>query len=80
VVAVRDRGSGLTSEQQTRIFDRFYRADESRARSSGGLGLGLPIAKAIVEAHHGTLAVESVPGAGCTFVVTLPAGAAPSEG
>jgi signal transduction histidine kinase len=76
VLAVRDRGLGLTAEQQTRIFDRFYRADESRARSSGGVGLGLPIAKAIVEAHHGTLAVESAPGGGCTFVVTLPAEAA----
>ena len=80
VVAVRDRGLGLTAEQQTRIFDRFYRADESRARSSGGLGLGLPIAKAIVEAHHGTLAVQSAPGAGCTFVVTLPAATAPPTG
>ena len=80
VVAVRDRGLGLTAEQQARIFDRFYRADESRARSSGGLGLGLPIAKAIVEAHRGTLAVESAPGTGCTFVVTLPAAAPPAQG
>lgn len=80
VVSVRDRGAGLTAEQQTRIFDRFYRADESRARRSGGLGLGLPIAKAIVEAHHGTLAVQSAPGAGCTFIVTLPATAAAPMG
>jgi signal transduction histidine kinase len=78
VLAVRDRGLGLTAEQQTHVFDRFFRADESRARSSGGLGLGLSIAKAIVEAHRGTLTVESAPGAGCTFVVTLPAAAAPA--
>jgi signal transduction histidine kinase len=80
VLAIRDRGLGLTAEQQARIFDRFFRADESRARNSGGLGLGLSIAKAIVEAHHGTLTVESSPGAGCTFVVTLPAAAAPPRG
>lgn len=75
VLAVRDQGPGLTVEQQARVFDRFYRADDARARSSGGLGLGLPIAKAIIEAHHGTLEVRSIPGEGCTFVVTLPAGA-----
>jgi two-component system OmpR family sensor kinase len=80
VLAVRDRGPGLTAEQQRRVFDRFFRADESRARGSGGLGLGLSIAKAIVEAHHGTLTVESTPGAGSTFVVTLPAVAAPPAG
>jgi two-component system OmpR family sensor kinase len=73
VLAVRDQGPGLTAEQQARVFDRFYRADDARARSSGGLGLGLPIAKAIVEAHRGTLGVRSAPGAGCTFVATLPA-------
>jgi two-component system OmpR family sensor kinase len=73
VLAVADAGPGLTAEQQTRVFDRFYRADDSRARSSGGHGLGLPIAKAIVEAHHGTLTVQSTQGGGCTFVVMLPA-------
>ena len=73
VLAVHDQGPGLTAEQQARVFDRFYRADDARARSSGGLGLGLPIAKAIVEAHRGTLGVQSAPGAGCTFVATLPA-------
>jgi signal transduction histidine kinase len=77
VVAVRDQGPGLTPEQQTRVFERFYRTDESRARSSGGLGLGLPIAKAIVEAHQGTLVVRS-DGTGSTFVMTLPA-AGPSS-
>jgi two-component system OmpR family sensor kinase len=72
VLAVADAGPGLTIEQQARVFDRFYRVDDSRARSSGGLGLGLPIAKAIVEAHHGTLTVQSTPGSGCTFVAAFP--------
>ncbi len=69
---VRDRGPGLASEEQARVFERFYRTDASRARHSGGLGLGLAIAKAIVEAHSGTLAVESAPGSGCTFEARLP--------
>ncbi len=72
VLAVADTGPGLTTEQQARVFDRFYRADDSRARSSGGLGLGLAIAKAIVEAHHGSLTVQSTPGSGCTFLATFP--------
>ena len=73
VLAVRDEGPGLTVEQQARVFDRFYRADDSRSRISGGLGLGLPIAKAIVEAHGGTLTVRSTSGAGCAFIAALPA-------
>jgi len=72
VLAVADTGPGLAAEHRARVFDRFYRADDSRARSSGGLGLGLAIAKAIVEAHHGRLTVQSTPGSGCTFVATFP--------
>jgi len=72
VLAVADTGPGLTAEQQARVFDRFYRADDSRARSSGGLGLGLAIAKAIVEAHHGSLTVHGTPGSGCSFVAAFP--------
>ncbi len=71
-ISVADRGPGLTPEQQAHVFERFYRVDDARARSSGGSGLGLAIAKAIVDAHHGTLAVRSTPGAGATFEVTLP--------
>jgi two-component system OmpR family sensor kinase len=71
-LAVRDRGPGLAPQDQARVFERFYRTDAARARHSGGLGLGLPIAKAIVEAHGGTLAVSSAPGEGCTFEARLP--------
>ena len=74
LVAVRDEGPGLTAEEQAHVFDRFYRTDLSRARTSGGLGLGLAIAKAIVEAHGGTLTVESEPGAGATFLARFPSG------
>ncbi len=70
---VTDTGPGIAPEHQKRIFDRFYRVDVSRARSAGGSGLGLAIAHWIVEAHHGRLLVESVPGKGATFVVRLPA-------
>jgi len=71
-ISVTDRGPGLTPEQQAHVFERFYRADDARARSSGGSGLGLAIAKAIADAHHGTLTVRSTPGAGATFELTLP--------
>ena len=70
-LAVRDEGPGLSPEAQAHVFDRFYRADESRARESGGLGLGLAIAKAIVDAHHGRLSVESRLGHGATFTMRL---------
>jgi two-component system OmpR family sensor kinase len=71
-LSVRDHGPGLAAEDQARVFERFYRTDASRARHSGGLGLGLPIAKAIVEAHGGTLGVTAAPGHGCTFEARLP--------
>src|SRR5262249_298146 len=71
---VRDTGSGIEAEDLPYIFDRFYRADKARQRvDSNASGLGLAIAKAIVEAHGGTLVAESSPGAGTTFTITLPA-------
>ena len=76
-IAVADRGPGLKPEDAKRIFDRFYRADKSRARASGGSGLGLPIVQQIVEAHQGTARVETSPGKGCTFLLEIPPG--PSE-
>lgn len=70
---MKDAGPVLSTANQAHIFDRFYRADVSRARDSGGLGLGLPIAKAIVDAHRGQVSVHSKPGEGCLFSVLLPA-------
>ncbi len=71
-VRVTDTGSGIAPEDVPHVFDRFYRADKSRARESGGSGLGLAIAKSIVEAHGGTMAVRSEQGRGTDFWMTLP--------
>jgi two-component system OmpR family sensor kinase len=71
-VEVSDSGPGLTAEQAERVFERFYRADPSRARASGGIGLGLAIVAAVAEAHGGSVAAESEPGRGATFRITLP--------
>jgi two-component system OmpR family sensor kinase len=71
-LGVRDAGPGLSPEDQAHVFERFFRADRSRARNSGGLGLGLAIARAIVEAHGGRLRVESGPGAGSLFSFDVP--------
>jgi hypothetical protein len=70
-VAVRDEGEGIAAEHLPHIFDRFYRADGARGRSSGGTGLGLAIAQAIVRAHDGDITVSSAPGRGTTFVATI---------
>ena len=72
VVAVTDSGPGLTDGDAERVFRRFYRADESRSRASGGVGLGLAIVAAVAEAHGGTVAAASDHGQGATFTVTLP--------
>lgn len=69
---VTDHGPGIPPEHLEHIFERFYRADPSRARGSGGSGLGLAIVSSIVSAHHGTVDVTSVPGLGTTFIVRLP--------
>ncbi|MEN3536391.1 HAMP domain-containing sensor histidine kinase [Microbispora sp. ZYX-F-249] len=69
---VADKGPGLTAEQAARVFERFYRADPSRTRPSGGSGLGLAIVQSLVEAHGGEVGVETAPGAGAAFRVTLP--------
>jgi two-component system OmpR family sensor kinase len=72
IVRVHDTGPGISPELQSRLFTRFVRADASRARKTGGSGLGLSIARAIVEAHHGEISVESEPGS-TTFTGSLPA-------
>ena len=71
-VSVRDTGTGIAPEHLPYVFDRFYRADKSRARQTGGAGLGLAIVKQLVVAHGGSITVESVPGQGSTFTFTLP--------
>ncbi|GAB4445770.1 MAG: ATP-binding protein [Chloroflexi bacterium OHK40] len=72
--AVCDTGSGIAADDLPYIFDRFYRADRSRTRSSGGAGLGLAIARRIVEAHRGRIWAESEPGQGTTVSFALPLG------
>jgi signal transduction histidine kinase len=71
-VIIRDTGQGIAPEHLPRIFDRFYRADPSRARETGGSGLGLAIVKSVVQAHHGRVWAESEPGIGSTFTLSLP--------
>ena len=73
LVAIQDEGPGVLPEDLDRIWDRLYRGDQSR--STPGLGLGLSIVRAVVHAHGGQVTVESTPGAGARFVVTLPAAA-----
>lgn len=70
---ITDTGIGIATEDQVRLFERFFKADPSRNRALGGSGLGLSIAKKIVEMHKGTISVESTLGAGATFIVQLPA-------
>jgi two-component system, OmpR family, phosphate regulon sensor histidine kinase PhoR len=69
---ITDTGIGIAEENQPRVFERFYKEDESRTRSNGGSGLGLAIAKTIIEMHKGTIGVQSILGAGSTFTVGLP--------
>jgi two-component system, OmpR family, sensor kinase len=71
VLAVADDGPGLSPEHAATVFDRFTRGDPSRSRPTGGAGLGLAIARSIVEAHGGTLELTTAPGAGCTFSIRL---------
>ncbi len=73
MLSVADTGTGIPAEDVPHIFERFYRVDKSRSRIQGRTGLGLAIAKAIVDAHSGTFEVNSTPGAGSTFKVKLPA-------
>ncbi|MEH3130455.1 MAG: HAMP domain-containing sensor histidine kinase [Mycolicibacterium neoaurum] len=72
VIEVCDAGPGMNTEDAQRVFERFYRADSSRTRASGGSGLGLSIVDSLVLAHGGSVSVDTAPGKGCRFRVTLP--------
>jgi two-component system, OmpR family, sensor kinase len=74
LLEVRDSGPGLTDEAAQRVFERFWRADPTRSRSRGGVGLGLSIVSAVADAHGGTASAHSEPGKGATFRITLPLG------
>ncbi len=80
VIVVKDAGPGMATEEAERVFERFYRADASRARSHGGSGLGLSIVAAIVTAHGGTVSAKSALGEGMAVTVRLPVIAEPPEG
>ncbi|NKE63748.1 HAMP domain-containing protein, partial [Lentzea sp. PSKA42] len=71
VIAVADTGAGIAEEDLPHVFDRFWRADKSRARSTGGSGLGLAIVRKLVEAHGGSVGVTSTTGQGTTFALRL---------
>lgn len=72
ILAVRDTGRGIAAGELPHVFERFYRVDGSRARASGGAGLGLAICQSIAKAHGGTITVESKVGEGSTFTLSLP--------
>lgn len=71
-IHIRDSGFGIAPEYQTRIFERFYQIPIAHSERAGGQGLGLTVAKMIVELHGGRISVESMPGSGSTFTLTLP--------
>ena len=72
VLSVRDNGLGIAREKQGRVFERFYRVDKSRSRSSGGTGLGLAIVKHIAEIHNADIELDSTPGIGTEISVHFP--------
>jgi heavy metal sensor kinase len=72
VLSIRDEGPGISASDQPHVFDRFFRADRARSRETAGVGLGLAIARWVVEAHGGRIGVESEDGRECVFSITLP--------
>ena len=72
MIAIQDTGIGIATEDQANIFDRFYRVNSDRSRQTGGSGLGLSIAQAITQVHHGKITVQSQPNQGSTFTIYFP--------
>ena len=72
IIEVRDHGEGIPAALRDKVFERFYRADNSRNRETGGSGLGLSIVKTIVSRHGGDIKAIETPGGGATFRITLP--------
>ncbi|MGH3540290.1 MAG: sensor histidine kinase, partial [Pseudonocardiaceae bacterium] len=72
-IAVTDRGLGIAPEHQERVFERFFRIDQARSRSTGGTGLGLAIVKHVAANHGGAVTLWSKPGTGSTFTLRIPA-------
>jgi signal transduction histidine kinase len=79
-IEVRDTGCGIAPEHVPNVFERFYRVDASRARATGGAGIGLAVVKQLVDAHGGGVSVSSEPGRGSCFRVTLPYAREPGQG
>ncbi|WP_433266110.1 sensor histidine kinase [Actinosynnema sp. CS-041913] len=78
-IAVTDRGIGIAEDQQTRVFERFYRVDRARSRATGGTGLGLAIVKHVAANHGGEVKLWSLPGTGSTFTLRIPAHPDPED-
>jgi signal transduction histidine kinase len=74
VVTIVDTGEGIRPEDLPHVFDQFYRGEKSRSRNTGGAGLGLAIARGIVEAHGGQIGIQSTPGQGTTVWFKIPLG------
>lgn len=80
IISVVDHGPGVPEESRSRLFERFYTADPSRAREKGGTGLGLAIVQSIVKAHQGFICASQTPGGGLTFTIVIPQGVRQDQG